>query len=214
MDTAQPAIAAVSLGYLRVLRVLGLRPDAVAGHSFGELTALAAAGRFAESELLVIAHKRGELMAEAADSRSGAMLAVSTDVETVGELLAEGPSVVVADERPRGIVGQREVPVLVLEDAGQPLIGPKHVARVGRAVLEVDPDHAPVLAAHRELEVEEEVLHPLVLGRRLELEPRRSLDRRTGGALSRLTRGHREGRTEGHARDLLDALLGQLVGDR
>ena len=98
MDTAQPAIAAVSLGYLGVLRQLGLRPDAVAGHSFGELTALAAAGRLDEAELLTTARKRGELMAEAAASRAGAMLAVSADAATVADLLEADSGVVIAND--------------------------------------------------------------------------------------------------------------------
>ena len=43
-DAAQPAIGAVSLGALRVLESFGVAPKAVAGHSYGELTALCAAG--------------------------------------------------------------------------------------------------------------------------------------------------------------------------
>ena len=42
---AQPAIGAVSLGLLRIFEEFGVRPDLVGGHSFGELTALCAAGR-------------------------------------------------------------------------------------------------------------------------------------------------------------------------
>ena len=41
---AQPAIGAVSLGLLRILDDFGVRPDVTGGHSFGELTALCAAG--------------------------------------------------------------------------------------------------------------------------------------------------------------------------
>ncbi|MDX1495296.1 MAG: acyltransferase domain-containing protein, partial [Longimicrobiales bacterium] len=98
MAMAQPAIAAVSLGYLRLLRRLGVAPDAVAGHSFGELSALAAAGRIDETELLGTARKRGELMTEAADSRAGAMLALPADAETVAELIDDGDDVVIAND--------------------------------------------------------------------------------------------------------------------
>ena len=45
-DTAQPALGAVSLGAWRVLESFGVRADAFAGHSYGELVALSAAGRF------------------------------------------------------------------------------------------------------------------------------------------------------------------------
>jgi acyl transferase domain-containing protein/NADP-dependent 3-hydroxy acid dehydrogenase YdfG len=98
MATAQPAIAAVSLGFLHLLRKLGVAPDAVAGHSFGELSALAAAGRMQESALLATARKRGELMAEAAAHHDGAMIAVSTDAETLAGLIREHPGVVVAND--------------------------------------------------------------------------------------------------------------------
>ena len=48
---AQPAIGAVSLGLLRILEDFGVRPDLTGGHSFGELTALCAAGRIDDRSL-------------------------------------------------------------------------------------------------------------------------------------------------------------------
>src|SRR5262249_36179997 len=42
-SVAQPAIGAISLGAMGVLDSFGVRPDAAAGHSYGELTALCAA---------------------------------------------------------------------------------------------------------------------------------------------------------------------------
>ena len=98
MATAQPAIAAVSLGFLHLLRTLGVEADAVAGHSFGELSALAAAGRIDENALLATARKRGELMAEAAASTAGAMIAVPSDAETVAGLIDPSDNVVVAND--------------------------------------------------------------------------------------------------------------------
>ncbi|MCG9969595.1 acyltransferase domain-containing protein [Pelotomaculum terephthalicicum JT] len=72
---AQPAIGAMSLSVLAVLKQLGLRADFVAGHSYGEITALAAAGVFSEKEMLHVAKKRGELMREASGNK-GAMTSV------------------------------------------------------------------------------------------------------------------------------------------
>ena len=43
-DVAQPAVGAACVGMLRLLRNLGCEPDLVAGHSYGELVALHAAG--------------------------------------------------------------------------------------------------------------------------------------------------------------------------
>jgi len=86
---AQPALGAVSVGALRVLEHFGLRPDATAGHSFGELVALHAAGRIDEATLHALAGLRGRLMAEAGGDRAdrGAMLAVSAPVAEVEQLL-------------------------------------------------------------------------------------------------------------------------------
>ena len=51
---AQPAIGAVSLGLLRILDDFGVRPDVAGGHSFGELTALCAAGWLDDRALAVL----------------------------------------------------------------------------------------------------------------------------------------------------------------
>ncbi|TWJ14051.1 type I polyketide synthase [Geobacter argillaceus] len=87
-DTAQPAIGAVSLGSLRLLETFGLAPDAVAGHSYGELTALCAAGRIDESAFHELSRLRGRLMA-AGDGDKGSMLAVPAPLATVEQILAE-----------------------------------------------------------------------------------------------------------------------------
>ncbi len=87
---AQPAIGAVSLGALNILRYFGIRADASAGHSFGELTALCAAGVIKDEDLHKLAIKRGELMqAKAGDH--GAMLAVSASAAVVHEFLETEP---------------------------------------------------------------------------------------------------------------------------
>jgi [acyl-carrier-protein] S-malonyltransferase len=74
---AQPAILTASVAALRVLGArTGLRPDAVAGHSLGEYSALVAAGalRFADAVRLV--HLRGKFMQEAVPPGAGAMAAI------------------------------------------------------------------------------------------------------------------------------------------
>ncbi|MEV6756744.1 beta-ketoacyl synthase N-terminal-like domain-containing protein [Streptomyces sp. NPDC051214] len=75
-EWAQPALAAHSLAVLALLNELGLKADCVAGHSFGELIALHAAGSFDAETLMRLARRRGELMRDAASTPSG-MLAVS-----------------------------------------------------------------------------------------------------------------------------------------
>ena len=82
---AQPAIGAVSLGALRVLRRFGIKADAFAGHSFGELTALHAGGRIDAAALARLARLRGDLMAGDPNSSvdRGGMLAVLGPVNQV-----------------------------------------------------------------------------------------------------------------------------------
>ena len=94
---AQPAIGAVSLGAYRLLEEFGVRPDAVAGHSFGELTALCAAGRIDERSFFELARLRGRLMAGDGGDR-GAMLAVLAPIEAIeSTVLAEKLDLVVAN---------------------------------------------------------------------------------------------------------------------
>ncbi|MFF7144197.1 SDR family NAD(P)-dependent oxidoreductase [Streptomyces nodosus] len=86
-EWAQPALAVHALALLDVLRGLGLRPDCVAGHSFGELVALHCAGALDADALVGLARRRGELMRDAAVV-PGAMLAVAANREHVAEVLA------------------------------------------------------------------------------------------------------------------------------
>ncbi len=81
-EWAQPAIGLVSLSHLALLAQLGLRPDMVAGHSYGEISALHAAGVLTADDMLAVARKRGELMAAAAVN-DGAMTAVPAELEVV-----------------------------------------------------------------------------------------------------------------------------------
>ncbi|MFH9298448.1 SDR family oxidoreductase [Streptomyces sp. NPDC017520] len=88
-EWAQPALAVHALALLEVVRGLGLRPDCVAGHSFGELVALTCAGALDAESLVGLARRRGELMRDAADA-PGAMLAVAADRTHVAGVLAGG----------------------------------------------------------------------------------------------------------------------------
>lgn len=89
---AQPALAAASLAQLALLGRLGVRPAAVAGHSFGELVALHAAGVFDATTLVQLARARGQAMeacATGGDGSLGSMMAVAADAATVRAVLAE-----------------------------------------------------------------------------------------------------------------------------
>jgi acyl transferase domain-containing protein/NAD(P)-dependent dehydrogenase (short-subunit alcohol dehydrogenase family) len=89
---AQPSIGAVSLGMLDILNTFSLSPDAVCGHSYGELPALYAAGRIDQDAFLRLSVLRGRYMAEAgnkSDGDPGTMLAVKAPLEKLDQLVAE-----------------------------------------------------------------------------------------------------------------------------
>ncbi len=89
-EIAQPALGAVSLGAFRVLEQFGVRPDALLGHSYGELVALCAAGRMTATDLFRLSRLRGRLMAEAgAPGDKGSMLAVFAGPEAICAVLRD-----------------------------------------------------------------------------------------------------------------------------
>lgn len=99
MEHAQPAIAAVALAQLDLAAQLGLKPGMTGGHSFGEVMALHAAGAMKEDAVLTLSAARGALMAEAARTSEGSMLAVQADADTVAPILKKlGKSLVLAND--------------------------------------------------------------------------------------------------------------------
>ncbi|HSW14334.1 MAG TPA: acyltransferase domain-containing protein, partial [Solimonas sp.] len=95
---AQPAIGTLSLGYLRLARRLGFKAGAAAGHSYGEYSALLAAGVIDEPDFLHLSAVRGRAMAEASQSSEpGAMAAVQARREQVSAQLAAFPGVSIAN---------------------------------------------------------------------------------------------------------------------
>ena len=87
-QNAQPAIGAISLGALNVLRHFSVNSDATVGHSYGELTALHAAGCYDENSFFRLSRIRGELMA-AGEGDRGSMLAVVAPYVQVQSLLKD-----------------------------------------------------------------------------------------------------------------------------
>lgn len=99
-ENAQPAIGALSLGLYKILQKVGFQPDFVAGHSFGELTALWAAGVFSDEDYCYLIKARGQAMAIPQannDCDQGTMLAVSGNVAKVKQLIAGMTKVQIAN---------------------------------------------------------------------------------------------------------------------
>jgi len=112
-EYSQPAIGVLSYGLYKILQQAGFKPDFVAGHSFGELTALRAGGVLSEADYFFLVKARGEAMAAPKDSSvdRGAMVAVIGDVGRVTELIKDFPQVTIANwNSPRQVVlaGVRE----------------------------------------------------------------------------------------------------------
>ncbi len=85
----QPLLTIISLGYVRKLEEQGLAPGVVAGHSLGEIPALAVAGVLTPEQAVAVAAKRGILMDEAAARSPGGMAAVFLPLAEVEALIAQ-----------------------------------------------------------------------------------------------------------------------------
>ncbi len=159
---AQVAIGAISVAYLNVLRKSGIRPDFLAGHSYGEFVALHAAGRYDQAALFDLSLKRGAAMHACA---AGTMTAVGAERSVVAAVLAKlGGQVVLANHNGpaqvvlSGAVTDIEAAEIALKSAGlsflrlpvsgafhSPLIAPARDILAERvAQLEFQPAMLPV----------------------------------------------------------------------
>jgi acyl transferase domain-containing protein/NAD(P)H-dependent flavin oxidoreductase YrpB (nitropropane dioxygenase family)/NADP-dependent 3-hydroxy acid dehydrogenase YdfG len=113
---AQPALGIAGLAAARALAIAGIRPDMVAGHSYGELVALTVAGVIGEDELVDLSVARAEEIISAAGTEPGSMAAVAATYDEVRVLLGQAGDVVIAnDNAPRQVVVSG--PTAALEDA-------------------------------------------------------------------------------------------------
>ena len=90
-DIAQPAIGAVSLAMIKILKRFGVEPDMACGHSFGELSALCSAGWIDDETFMNLAVARGRYMAKAAQNskEKGGMLAIKAPLKDIETLIIE-----------------------------------------------------------------------------------------------------------------------------
>jgi malonyl CoA-acyl carrier protein transacylase/acyl carrier protein len=106
-EYSQPAIGMFSAGLYKILQQAGFKADFTAGHSFGELTALWAAGVFSDEDYCYLVKARGQAMAAPQDPSydPGTMLAVKEDHHKVEAVLKHFPQVSIANlNSPRQVV--------------------------------------------------------------------------------------------------------------
>ncbi len=98
---AQAAIGVFSAGLYTILRQAGFAPDFAAGHSFGELAALWAAGVLDDADFFALVKARGQAMTPPdsgnGHSDAGGMAAVKGAVSDIQAVLSAHPEVVIAN---------------------------------------------------------------------------------------------------------------------
>ena len=95
---AQPALGVVNLTAFDILTEFGLKPNFVAGHSYGEYVALCVAGGISRDDLIRLSDARGRIAAQASGTQSMTMAAVNANESKVLDAIARrGLSVSVAN---------------------------------------------------------------------------------------------------------------------
>jgi len=96
-NIAQPALGATAVGLLNLLASLGVRPEFAAGHSYGEYSALCAAGCISPGQLFRLSEARGRFILEEGHGDLGTMAAVEADEATTRELAGDLPGLWIAN---------------------------------------------------------------------------------------------------------------------
>ena len=95
-NIAQPALGVTDLAFSNLLSGFGVMPEMVAGHSYGEFVALAAAGSISPEDMLRLSEARGRFMVEGAVGETGTMAAIDAPREALLALL-DNPDITLAN---------------------------------------------------------------------------------------------------------------------
>lgn len=144
---AQPLLGIVDLAIANFLKELGIVPDMVAGHSYGELPALCFAGAFDEDQLVFLSEQRAKAILDAVDGGdAGSMIAVHGKEEEILKV-TEGMKDVYAVNynSPTQLVFAGTTPAI------EKLRGILKEAKVSHRLLEVAcAFHSPLIASSKE----------------------------------------------------------------
>jgi acyl transferase domain-containing protein/NAD(P)H-dependent flavin oxidoreductase YrpB (nitropropane dioxygenase family)/NAD(P)-dependent dehydrogenase (short-subunit alcohol dehydrogenase family) len=107
---AQPALGAADYAISALLYELGVNPDLLAGHSYGEYVALCAAGVFDFDALLQLSEARGRIAHETQGGGEIGMIAVRAGEAELRPLLAQAPGVNIAafNAPQQSVIGGRQ----------------------------------------------------------------------------------------------------------
>ena len=94
IERIQPVLVGIQLALTALWRSYRVEPDAVIGHSMGEITAAVVAGALSPAEGLRVIARRSQLMARRADT--GAIALLELDAPATESLIADFPGVTVA----------------------------------------------------------------------------------------------------------------------
>ena len=97
-EYTQPALGAMSMMLYSLLRDAGFQPDTIAGHSFGELTALWAGGVLSDTDFIQLAIARGQAMKARPGTDTGQMAAVIGDTAALAAHLQAVEGVHIAND--------------------------------------------------------------------------------------------------------------------
>ncbi len=152
-DVQQPALYTTSLAMWAVLVEQGQTDSAafVAGHSLGEISALAAVGAVSFAEGLALVQRRGELMRQAGEAQPGGMAAIigmdAAEVAAVCAIASDqtGRIVQVANDNcPGQVVISGDETALELAMSLLPDAGARKVVRLPISIAAHSPLMAPV----------------------------------------------------------------------
>ncbi|MEK6751771.1 MAG: ACP S-malonyltransferase [Chloroflexota bacterium] len=147
----QPALYVHSLAAFRTFSHLfpNLTPASMAGHSLGELSALAAAGAFSFADGLRLVRRRGELMKHAGTLAPGGMAAIlGLDIPTLDKVCAEASAhdelvQVANDNCPGQVVISGAKPAVERAVAGAKTAGAKRALPLAVSIAA----HSPLMAS-------------------------------------------------------------------
>ena len=95
VETAQVGIFAIQVALIDTLRALGAKPEAVIGHSMGEVAAAYATGGLNLEDAVRVICVRSRLMGDAeqqvSDEEAGAMALVEYSADEVAQIIADNP---------------------------------------------------------------------------------------------------------------------------